>query len=142
MVTPAGLLSRVVAKVIDLIVATIAVEILQKTGFFAGIVYILISDGFFNGRSPGKMLLGLSVVRVDGGPCTVRESILRNMTIAFGFLLWRIPLIGWLLFLCVLAFEFIVLFGSDTNRRLGDEIAKTNVIEVAGNKKQAADSEE
>jgi len=123
-------------------VATIAVEILQKTGFFAGLVYILVADGFFNGRSPGKLLLGLSVVRGDGGPCTVRESILRNLTIAVGFLLWRIPLIGWLLFPCVLAFEFIVLFGSDTNRRLGDEIAKTNVIEIAGKKEQVADSEE
>ncbi len=88
------------------------------------------------------MLLGLSVVRLDGGPCTVKESILRNMTIAFGFLLWRIPLIGCLLFLCVLAIEFIVLFGSGSNRRLGDEIAKTNVIEVAGNREQAAGSKE
>ncbi len=140
MITPAGLLSRVVAKVIDLIVATIAVELLQKTGFFAGLVYILVSDGFFNGRSPGKMLLGLSVVRADGKPCTVKESILRNMTVALGFLLWRIPLIGWLLFLCVLAFEFIVLFGSDTNRRLGDEIAKTSVIEVPGSREETANN--
>lgn len=130
MATPAGLLSRIVAKVIDLMLAAIAIEILQKTGLFAGLVYILISDGFFNGRSAGKMLLGLTVVRDDGGPCTVKESILRNLTIAMGFLLWRIPLVGWLLFLAILAVEFIVLFGSDTNRRLGDELAKTNVFEV------------
>ncbi len=130
MATPAGLLSRIVAKVIDLIAAAVAVEILRKTGLFAGLVYILIADGFFNGRSAGKMLLGLTVVRDDGGPCTVKESILRNATIATGFLLWRIPLVGWLLFLAILAVEFIVLFGSDTNRRLGDEIAKTSVFEA------------
>ncbi|HEB75719.1 MAG TPA: hypothetical protein ENJ04_05160 [Nitrospirae bacterium] len=134
MTTPAGLLSRVVAKVVDLVLAAVAVELLHETGLIAGLVYILTADGFFNGRSPGKMLLGLSVVRADGGRCTVKESILRNLTVALGFLLWRVPLIGWLLFLAVLAFEFIVLYGSDTNRRLGDEIAKTNVMEVAGDK--------
>ena len=44
-----------------------------------------------------------------------------------------IPLIGWLLALAVVslmpAFEFLVMTGSDTGMRLGDEIAKTRVVD-------------
>ncbi len=131
MAGPSGLLPRAVAKVIDLVVVAVAVEVLHKSGLFAGILYILISDSLFEGRSLGKRVLGLRVLREDGGPCTVRESMLRNATIALGVLLWRIPLIGWLLFLCLLGLEFVVLLGSDGDRRLGDEIAKTHVVEAA-----------
>lgn len=130
MSSPSLLLSRVVAKVIDLILVAIAIELLHKAGFWAGIVYILISDGLFDGRSLGKMLLKLQVLREDGYICTVKESILRNISIAFSLLLWKIPFIGWLLFISVLTIEFIVFFGSDKGRRLGDELAKTYVQEI------------
>lgn len=130
MTKTAGLLPRVVARTVDLLVATIAVELLNKTGLYAGLIYLLISDGLFNGRSPGKMVAQLRVVKEDGTPCTVRESLIRNLVITIAFLLWRIPLIGWVLFLSVLALEFVILFGSNNGRRFGDEAARTFVVEA------------
>jgi uncharacterized RDD family membrane protein YckC len=130
MMNPAGLLPRIVARVVDLVLVAIALEVFHKAGFLAGLVYILIADGLFDGRSPGKILMRLRVLKEDGTPCTVKESILRNITIASGLILWKIPVIGWILFLTVLTFEFVVLFGSDSRKRMGDVIAKTFVEEV------------
>jgi len=52
----AGLLLRTVAKILDFIIIAAAVEVIPKAGFFAGIAYLLIGDGFFDGRSLGKNL--------------------------------------------------------------------------------------
>jgi len=127
----AGLLLRTVAKTIDLIIVAAAAELIPRAGFFAGLVYLLISDGLFNGRSLGKQLTGLKVVSVvTGNACSVKESILRNLALCIGIAIWRIPLIGWVFTLLILAFEFIMLLGSKEGMRLGDEIAKTTVIEL------------
>lgn len=126
----AGLLLRSVAKMIDLIIVAAAAEIIPRAGFFAGLAYLLISDGFFNGKSLGKQLTGLKVVSIaDGKACSVRESILRNLVLCIGVALWRIPLIGWVITLLVVGVEFVMLLGSKEGMRLGDEIAKTTVIE-------------
>jgi uncharacterized RDD family membrane protein YckC len=130
MTSTAGLLPRVVAKVIDLVLASIAYEILHKTGLYAGIIYLLISDSLFDGKSIGKLVLKLRVVRENGKECTVKESMIRNIPIAAGFLLWKIPLIGWILFLAILILEFVILFGNDKGMRFGDEMARTYVIET------------
>lgn len=127
----AGLLLRVVSKAIDFVLIFAVIEVLPKAGWFAGLGYILIGDGLFEGRSIGKKLTGLKVVSSDGNPCYMRDSILRNSILGIGLLLWRLPLIGWLLLIIVLAFEFIILMGSKEKMRLGDEIAKTSVLESA-----------
>jgi len=68
----AGLLLRTVAKILDFIIIAAAVEVIPKAGFFAGIAYLLIGDGFFDGRSLGKKLIGLRVVSADTNtPCTL-----------------------------------------------------------------------
>jgi uncharacterized RDD family membrane protein YckC len=125
----ASLLLRVVSKSIDLIIALAAAEALPKAGWLAGFGYILISDGLFQGKSIGKKLAGLKVLSADGNPCTIRDSILRNSTLALGLLLWKVPYIGWLLLIAVFGFEFTILLGSKEKMRLGDEIAKTIVVE-------------
>ncbi len=125
----AGLLSRVVAKSIDVIIILAATEILPKAGFLAGVGYILIGDGIAGGGSIGKRLLRLSVLDEEGEACRVRESILRNLTLGTGIVLWRVPLIGWLLAAAIFTLEFIVLLGSREGKRIGDEIAKTRVVE-------------
>jgi len=129
MATPAGILSRIVAKVIDLVFIAIAIEALDRAGFLAAMVYILVADGLFEGRSPGKMLVNIQTVKEDGTPCTLKESIIRNTTFAVGLLLWKIPIIGWALFLILLFIEFVVLIGSGNKRRVGDVLARTEVIE-------------
>lgn len=127
----AGLLLRGVAKAIDFIIVAAAAEMIPRAGFFAGLAYLFISDGLFEGRSLGKQLVGLRVISTTTGKiCSVRDSILRNLVLCIGVLLWKIPLVGWIFMVLILAFEFIMLLGSKEGMRLGDEIAKTTVIEI------------
>jgi len=126
----AGLLVRTVAKILDFIVIAAAAEILPKAGFYAGMVYLLIGDGLFDGRSLGKKLVGLSVVSaVTLRPCTFRDSILRNSILGVGYFFSKVLWFGWIFIMIVAAFEFIVLLGSKDRMRLGDEIAKTLVLD-------------
>lgn len=133
-----GILNRAIARSIDLIIAGALFEIVPRAGFFAGILYLLIADGLFDGRSIGKKLIGLKVVLVGTGDiCGYRESILRNFIIAVAFslfgLLRDIPLLGVVLStivpVLILAVEGLILLGSENGMRFGDEIAKTRVIE-------------
>jgi uncharacterized RDD family membrane protein YckC len=127
----AGLLLRTAAKFLDLILIAAVIEIIPKAGFYAGLAYLLLGDGFFDGRSVGKRLIKLKVVSAgDNAPCTFKDSILRNSTFAVGYFFWLVPWIGWLFFLLVAGFEFVLILGSKDGRRLGDEIAGTAVIEI------------
>ena len=127
----AGLLLRTAAKIVDFILIAAVIEIIPRAGFFAGLTYLLLGDGFFDGRSIGKKLLRIRVVSVEAnGPCTFKDSILRNSTFAVGYVLWIVPLIGWIFILIISIVEFILLLGSKDGMRLGDEIAKTTVIET------------
>ena len=79
----------------------------------------------------GKKLIKLRVVStVTGGPCTFRDSILRNSTFAVGYILWIVPWIGWIFILLIAALEYILILGSRDGKRLGDEFAKTVVLET------------
>ncbi len=127
----AGLLLRVVAKSADVIIILAVAEFLPKAGFLAGVGYMLIGDGLSGGRSLGKRLLGLVVLNREGSACQVKESILRNMILGGGIILWKVPLIGWMLAAVVFVLEFIILVGSPEGRRIGDEIANTRVVEAA-----------
>ena len=134
----AGLLLRTVAKLLDLIIIAAAVEILPKAGFFAGLAYILIGDGLFDGRSLGKRVIGLKVVSTESyEPCTFRDSILRNSTFGIGFLFYKMLWFGWIFFIIIAMFEYLILLGSKDYMRLGDEIAKTIVIDHPEIKQEA-----
>jgi uncharacterized RDD family membrane protein YckC len=126
----AGLLLRTVAKILDFIIIAAAVEVVPRAGFFAGLAYLLIGDGLFDGRSFGKKLIGLRVVSADTNtPCTFRDSILRNSILGIGFLFYKVLWLGWILIIIISIIEFIILLGSKDGKRFGDEIAKTVVIE-------------
>ena len=127
----AGLLLRTAAKIIDFILVAAVLEILPRAGFYAGLAYLLLGDGFFDGRSIGKKLIKLKVISAEtDAPCTFKDSILRNSTFAVGYILWLAPWIGWIFLLLVSTLEFILILGSKDGKRLGDEIAKTLVIET------------
>jgi uncharacterized RDD family membrane protein YckC len=132
----AGLLLRVFAKILDFILIAAVSEIIPRAGFYAGLSYLLISDGLFEGRSIGKVLIGLRVVSIERKePCTVKESILRNALLGAGLLPYKLPLIGslfgWIFIVLVCVLEFLILLGSKEGMRLGDELARTTVIETA-----------
>lgn len=125
-----SLLLRVFAKALDFIIIAAMAEIVPNAGFYAGLSYLLISDGLFNGRSIGKYLIGLRVVSiVTNEPCSIKESIVRNAPLGAGVLLSKLPWIGWIFITAVSAMEFLILLGSKDGMRIGDEIAKTAVIE-------------
>jgi uncharacterized RDD family membrane protein YckC len=138
----AGLFIRAVAKILDFIIIAAIAELVPKAGFFAGLAYLLIGDGFFEGRSIGKKLIGLKVVSANTyTPCTFRDSILRNSTLGLGYLLFNFLWFGWFFLLLVFALEFIVLLGSSNGMRIGDEIAKTLVIDNPTNSSQQKQEE-
>jgi uncharacterized RDD family membrane protein YckC len=64
----------------------------------------------------------------------MRESIVRNAPLGAGLLLFKLPWIGWIFIAGVSAMEFLILLGSKNGRRLGDELAKTMVIELVKSK--------
>lgn len=124
------MLLRTASKLLDFIIIAAVMELIPNAGYFAGLAYILLGDGFFDGRSLGKKLLKLKVVSTENNtPCTFRESILRNSTFAVGLGLTILPWIGWLFLLGIIILEFILVLGSTDGKRLGDEFANTMVIE-------------
>ena len=125
----ASILNRFVAKFIDLLVAFAFSLILYPVGFFAGMTYLLIADGFFDGRSLGKKLIRLQTLSQAGILCSYRESILRNLTMGLAYLLFFIPYIGKLLFATILIVEGLLIIGNERGHRIGDELAGTQVID-------------
>lgn len=130
--TKTRILNRFIAKSIDFIIIAALLEAIPKIGYFAGLAYLLIGDGLFEGKSIGKRLLGLKVVFYKSGEaCTFKASIIRNFIFAIGYLLMMIPLIGFIFPVIVLFLEGMLIIGSDRGLRFGDELVKTQVVEEA-----------
>ena len=131
----ADLVNRFLAKFIDFLLIGALSQILKPIGPLAGLTYILISDGLFQGRSLGKRIIGLRVItKKEEKECTFRDSIIRNLTPAVVVLFSILPLIGWFLFftvgIVILIFESYLIFTDEAGIRIGDILANTQVIEV------------
>ena len=127
----AHVLNRFIAKLIDLFIVVAADEIAPPVGFLSGLAYILIADGFAGGKSIGKRLVGLQTVRTDSRDAAgFRESIVRNLPLGGAQLAFAIPYVGWLASLAILAFEGLLIIGNEQGRRLGDEVARTQVLDA------------
>ncbi len=126
----ANVLNRFIAKFIDLLIVAIFYELSSRVGFIAGMMYLLIGDGFSQGKSVGKWLIGLQVyVPARRSVCTFRESIIRNFPLAVAYFLFLIPYMGWLLTVGILFFESLMMIGNGQGLRVGDEIGGTQVLE-------------
>jgi uncharacterized RDD family membrane protein YckC len=135
----AGLGSRFLAILLDLILqaAVIAIVVLALTkliGFSTptrqyvttgaiSLVGVLLILGYFvlfeslnAGRTPGKAMTGLRVVRVTGGPVGLRASLLRNV----------VRLVDWLPSLY--AVGAVLILATRNHQRLGDMLAGTLVV--------------
>jgi len=52
----ANLLNRFIAKFIDLLIVGAFLKFLPPIGFLAGLTYLLVGDGLYDGKSLGKNL--------------------------------------------------------------------------------------
>jgi len=87
--------------------------ILLATSFF--IVYTFVFESFW-GRTPGKRIVGIKVVRDDGAPISMIESLVRNVVRAVDFL----P-VGYIIGGASIIY-------SPNRQRLGDIIGRTVVV--------------
>ncbi len=127
----AGLLNRAIAGMIDLIVVA-ALSSIPGVGLLASMFYVLIKDGFSGGQSLGKRLVGIKTLMISADKdAGFKESIIRNTPLMIARILWTVPLIGWLCAGAVILFESLLVVGSSTGKRFGDELADTQIVEAA-----------
>ncbi len=133
---------RLIAALIDGAVAGILTTVIPGVGGLLGGLYILLRDGldveYLRGRSLGKTLMKLRVVREDGQPMDLGTSVRRNWTLSLGLLitvLALIPILGWIagFFLAlvipiVVIIEAVLVFMDPDGRRFGDRTAGTKVV--------------
>ncbi|MGH2689203.1 MAG: RDD family protein [Actinomycetota bacterium] len=128
-VDAAGLGSRLAANLLDLLIMVVAGVLLAIAGFFVdstvGFVVVIgliaflptifgaLTEGLWNGRSPGKSAVGLRVVQVSGQPITWKHAVVRNLFRLLDLWLWLGPI-------------FMVL--TKRSQRLGDLAAGTIVV--------------
>ena len=114
-----------------LFIVAAAGQVLVPVGFLGGLAYILIADGFSGGRSLGKRLIGLQTVLPGRHEAAgFRESIIRNLPFAVAQAAFAVPYVGWLVSAAIVAFEAVLILGNEQGRRLGDEVAGTQVLDV------------
>jgi uncharacterized RDD family membrane protein YckC len=126
-------LARLVGKAADLIVAMSLWHIPGAAGVCAALFYLLMCDGFPGGRSLGKVLTGLKVVRIDRDGMDFTASLMRNLPVAAPFLLYLLPVIGLFLAytvgIAILLIETYLGFYDPDGQRAGDTFAETLVVE-------------
>jgi uncharacterized RDD family membrane protein YckC len=135
----AGVASRAQAAFIDMLIRFFASSILAYpfliVGAFAGavggvlslIAYVLVIffypvpfEVWAQGRTPGKAILGLQAITIEGTPVRFRHSFLRTLMLLVDF--WA-PLPGG-------GVGFLSLLATKHHQRVGDLVAGTYVIRV------------
>ena len=129
--TKSDSLHRCIARALDFLIVATLYQAPLATGAYAGMAYLLIADGFSGGRSVGKWLIGLQVVRRDGRIASFRESMLRNAPFAVAYFFLWVPWVGMVLLCLVVGLEWLLIVGNAEGARVGDELAKTRVVASA-----------
>ena len=126
-------LARLVGKAADLIAAMSLWHVPGAAGVFAALFYTLMCDAFPGGRSLGKVLTGLKVVRIDRDGMDFTASLMRNLPVAAPFLLYLFPVIGpflaYTVVIAILLIETYLGFYDPDGQRAGDTFAETLVVE-------------
>ena len=131
--------SRLLAKMIDLFIALILLLLFQPLGAILSVFYLSFSDHIQQGRSVGKKFLGFRVISLkDGSPCSLRQSVYRNLPFTVPLVFAIIPFWGWVFALITLAplglLELYLMFSLDSGHRLGDVMADTRIVIDGGEK--------
>lgn len=95
--------------------ASVALLIIATFGYFA---YFIAFEGFWQGMTPGKKVLKLRVLNVDGTPIGIREAILRNLLRPADML----PVFY--------LFGLVTIFINPRGQRIGDLVSGTVVVKV------------
>ena len=129
----ADLTTRAVAGFIDLLIVIGLTRLPDVIGFLSASGYLLIRDGLFERQSIGKKLIGLRVISSDDAEfgITYRESIIRNVPLVIAYILFLIPYAGWIFGPGAFGIECLTALGDDQGMRIGDMLARTEVIPVA-----------
>lgn len=129
----ASALKRIIARLVDILVAWALTLIVPPVGVLAGILYLAVADGLQKGQSLGKMVFGLEVLSKEGVPCDLRSSLYRNLPFSSALLFAAVPFIGWILLVVagipILLIELWLVIVDENGERLGDRVAGTTVVE-------------
>ena len=125
--------TRLIAKAIDLFIVLILSMLFYPIGLLFALIYMALADALHDGQSVGKRLMGFAVISLeDGKPCSVRQSVIRNLPILIPMAFAIIPLWGWIICsifaIPLTLLEIYLLFKLDSGHRLGDVMADTSVI--------------
>lgn len=138
---PASFLSRALSTMLDFVIYGLAMSVTfivivatetlaegyEAQVIICTLVFFLVLlpalvESLSRGRSVGKLALGISVVRDDGGPITFRHSFIR-------------ALVGFLeLYMTFGAVAIVASLSNDRGKRLGDLLAGSYVIRVRARK--------
>jgi uncharacterized RDD family membrane protein YckC len=122
-----------IAKAIDLFIVLVLSVFFYPIGLILSAIYVGISDSLQNGQSVGKKFMGFQVISLeDGSPCSMKQSVIRNIPLLVPLVLGVFPLIGPILAFVsgvfFLVLEIFFLFKLDSGHRLGDVMADTSVM--------------
>ncbi len=138
----ANLVKRFIAHFLDGLVAAFAAMLVGllsgALGGITGALYFLVRDGlsldFMDQRSLGKRIMKLRPVRLDGAPMDLEASFRRNWMWALGGLsssaFFGLGTILGIAAGVIGLYEVYKVVTDPRGRRLGDEMAGTQVIEV------------
>lgn len=136
--------TRAVAGLVDLLIIIGLARLPDVIGFLSAAGYILIRDGLFDRCSIGKKVIGLRVLSLgDSRPSvTYRDSIIRNTPIVLAYFLFLIPYAGWILCPLALGMEGLTALGDRRGMRIGDMLARTQVVLEAPAREQKTPGQE
>ncbi len=128
---------RIIAKGIDLFLVLIVSLLFYPFGILLGLAYLSVCDSLQKGQSVGKKFIGLGVISLeDGGPCTFRQSFVRNLPFSLPLSVAIYPfwgaILGGFLALVLGILELYLLLKIDSGHRLGDVMADTSVMAHMG----------
>lgn len=129
---------RLIAKGVDFMLVLYVCRSEHAFWVIVSIIYLLMCDGFFEGQSLGKRIVGLKTVYLDDETkeyqtCTYLQSAIRNCAFAAVLLLSIIPFIGLvfaILGIVLIFVEIYFMYTDPENMRIGDIYAKTKILQA------------
>ncbi len=126
-------LSRIIAKLIDLFVVLILIIPFYPFGVLLALGYLSVSDSLQHGQSVGKKVIGFRVISLeDASPCSVKQSIIRNLPLTIPLFFSIFPFWGWMISLLIgiplALLELYFIITLDSGHRIGDVMADTTVM--------------